>query len=471
MTNPTGGVRRNAFWVTAGTLTQVSCQVCTLIVLARLLTPYDFGIISIATLITQLTLIFCEYGIATSVVQRLRLEPDFLASAFWLSCGCAALMSGVMLASASALSQAFSAPELERVLQAYAAMFLLYGLTGVRDALIQRDMDYRYLAKADAFSFILGYAGIAIMCAFLGFSYWSMVIGHISQLIIRCVIIFLRPLPIAPTAPNRKQMRTMLHFGTGQTLSRLASFVAAQADGFIISSRLGVADMGYYGRANQLVTMPASQLGQIFDRLIFPYVARRQQQHREAAATYKTALMGICLLSFPASILLSMTSPNLVHILLGPQWEAVIPPMQILALAIPFRLIHKVSDPTARAMGKTYSRAWRQWLVAISVMGSTWILCNWGLAAVAAGIVASAVLDATLMVWLCCTATHLPWRVLFRALLPGIQAGGLVAILITLIAQAPLPWHDSDFYFLGLASLATATMTSLLLVRLRLKWS
>lgn len=471
MTASTGGMRRNAIWVTAGTVTQVSCQFGTLIVLARLLTPYDFGILSIAALITQLALIFSEYGIATNVVQRLRLDPDFIGAALWLSCASGALISSVVLLSAPAFSWVFSAPELEQVLQTYAVMFLLCSLSAVRDALIQRDMDYRFLAKADAASFILGYAGISITCALLGFSYWSMVIGHISQLTIRCALICMRPLTVTPGIPTRLLVQQILHFGTGQTLSRLASFVAAQADGFIISSRLGVADMGYYGRANQLVTMPAAQLGQIFDRLIFPYVARRQHQQGEAAATYRKALTGICLLSFPASILLSMTSQNLVHILLGPQWEPVVKPMQILALAIPFRLIHKVSDPTARAMGKTYSRAWRQWLVAFSVIGLTWLLCEWGLAAVAAGIVASAVLDAALMVWLCCNATRLTLRELIHALAPGVQTGVLAAILILLIAQAPLPARENELYFLGLASFATLAMVILMLMRQRMKWS
>lgn len=471
MTSTNNSMRRNAFWVTAGTMTQVLCQFGTLIILARLLNPYDFGILSIAALITQLALIFSEFGIAPNVVQRLQLEPRFISTAFWLSCSSGALISCVVLLSASALSQAFAAPELDLVLQAYAAMFLLCGLTAVRDALIQRDMDYRYLARADATSFILGYAGISITCALLGFSYWSMVIGHISQLIIRCALLCMRPLPVALGNPGRQQLREILQFGVGQTLSRLASFVAAQADSFIISSRLGVTDVGYYGRANQLVTMPAAQLGQIFDKLIFPYVARKQDQKAQAAATYRAALTGICLLSFPASVLLSMTSANLVHILLGSQWEAVVQPMQILALAIPFRLIHKVSDPTARAMGKTYSRAWRQWLVAASVIGLTWTLCEWGLAAVAGGIVVSAVLDAALMVWLCCTATRLAWQELLRALMPGVLTGGAVAALLSLIAQAPLPWLESDFYFLGLASIATAAMVALLLMRLRLKWS
>jgi hypothetical protein len=81
------------------------------------------------------------------------------------------------------------------------------------------------------------------------------------------------------------------------------------------------------------------------------------------------------------------------------------------------------------------------------------------------------VLDAALMVWLCCNATRLTLRELMHALVPGVQAGVLTAILILLIAQAPLPARENEFYFLGLASLATVAMVILMLMRQRMKWS
>ena len=422
-------IRATALWATAGSAVQVGCQVIALVVLARILTPYEFGVVSAAALVTQLSMIFCEFGVGPYVVQRARLEAATVGTCYAASCCLGLLIATCLWLSSPLLARLLHVPELQGVLRAYAAVFLALGASAVHEALLQRELDFRFLARADAVSFALGYAGISIGCALAGLSYWSIVIGHVSQAAIRSVMIIARHPQVARAPLDRAELRPLLRFGAGQTLSRLASFLASQADGFVVTARLGVAAIGYYGRANQLVTMPAAQVGQIFDKVIFPAVARIQQDRTRAASAYRTAVTAICLLSLPLSVLIWMLGEPIVHIALGSQWDAVVEPMRILALAIPFRLIHKVSDPTARALGATYSRAWRQGLFALSVIVLALTLSRYGLAAIAWGVVAAAALDAALMVWLCCALTTLPATQLLRAVLPGVRATAVAALL------------------------------------------
>jgi PST family polysaccharide transporter len=455
------GVRATAIWAAAGSAAQIGCQVVGLVVLARLLTPYEFGVVSAAALVTQLAMIFSEFGVGPYLVQRPQLAPATVGTCYLASCAIGALMAALLWLGAPLLALLLHVAELRLVLRAYAVVFILMGAAAVHDALLQRELNFRYLAHADAVSFALGYAGVSIGCALAGFSYWSIVIGHLSQAAIRAVMVIARHPHVAGSAVSAAELRPLLRFGGGQTLSRLAAFIASQADAFIVTARLGVASIGYYGRANQLVTMPTAQLGQLFDKVIFPTVARIQHDRARSAAAYCTAVNIICLLSLPLCVLIWMLAPQLVHVALGPQWDAVADPVRILALAIPLRLLHKVSDPTARALGATYSRAWRQGVFALSVIALSLVLYRYGLTAVAWGVVAAAALDAVLMVGLCASLTGLSAVRLLRAAFPGVGAAALTVLLTGLALLAVQPWRGNDVLVLvaaGLASLGTVAV-------------
>ena len=461
------GVRATAFWAAASSAAQVGCQVIALVVLARLLSPYEFGVVSAAALVTQLAMIFSEFGVGPYLVQRPQLAPATIGTCYLASCAVGALMAALLWLGAPLLALVLHVAELRLVLRAYAVVFVIMGAAAVPDALLQRELNFRYLAHADAVSFALGYAGVSIVCALAGFSYWSIVIGHLSQAGIRAIMVIARHPHVARSAGSLAELRSLVSFGGGQTLSRLAAFIASQADGFVVTSRLGVAAIGYYGRANQLVTMPTAQLGQLFDKVIFPTVARIQHDRSRSATAYCAAVTIICLLSLPLLVLMWMLAPQIVHVALGSQWDAVVDPVRILALAIPLRLLHKVSDPTARALGANYSRAWRQGLFALSVIALSLVLYRYGLTAVVWGVVAAAALDAFLMVWLCASLTGLTAPRLVRATFPGAGAAALMALLAGLAMLAVQPWRGNDVLVLAAAGLASLGTVALVVHRYR----
>ncbi|MBI3560682.1 MAG: lipopolysaccharide biosynthesis protein [Gammaproteobacteria bacterium] len=444
-------IRRSATWVMTGTASQVLSQIVAIIVLARLLTPHEFGVVSVAVLITQFLLVFSEFGVGLYIVQRIDLTDNFISTSYFMAYFLGIVVAIVLYTSAPSMAVIFNIPELYAVLRVYSLMFLIQGVYVVHDALIKREMDFKYLAKADFVSYSIGYAGVSIGLAWLGFSYWSLVIGHLCQTVIRCGIIRLSSTKIQTIKPSFTEMTRIVRYGLGQTLSRLACFLSAQADGFIIASRLGVVALGIYGRANQLITMPSGQLGQIYDKILFPHISKIQNEYKRSATTYLIALTGICLLSIPLSVLVWLLGEKLVHIILGAQWVAVTEPLQVLALVMPFRLILNVSDPSARAFGKTYSRAWRQWIVACIVIVLSLILSKYGLTAVAWGIFVAAVMDAVLMMWLCIAVMKISIFELVSSIFPGVVAGLLVAIVACIVKYMPGPWQNNELMSLLIA--------------------
>jgi O-antigen/teichoic acid export membrane protein len=426
-------ITRSFVWATSGATFQLLGQIAALAVLARLLRPYEFGIVSVAVLTTQVSQVFCEFGVAPAVVQASKADDAFLGTAFRMSCAFGALVAGALWMIAPVISRALHVQELIWVLRLYTIVFLIKGWSSVQEAMLTRELRFRYLATSDAWSFAIGYFGISVTCAAAGFSYWSIVLGHIGQATIRAIALGMAYPAIGTKPMDKASCWRILRYGAGQTLSRLGSLFGAQVDSYVVAGNLGIAAVGLYGRANQLASVPPAQIGQIFDNVVFPAVSRMQSQISHVAAAYKLSLTGMLLLSVPAATFLVGFRAQIICALLGRDWMSIATPLGILALALPFRLIHKVSDPTARALGATYARAWRQWLFATALLLLSIGLSSYSLSGISWAVVVASMLDAGLMGWLCSQLTELSPRDLAHAVVPGVRLG-----VITLIALTPL---------------------------------
>jgi PST family polysaccharide transporter len=433
-------------------------QIASLAVLARLLRPYEFGIVSVAVLATQVSQVFCEFGVGPSVVQAPQVDDVFLGTAFRMSCAFGVLVAGVLWMIAPTISQVLHADELTSVLRLYTVVFVIKGWSSVQESMLAREMRFGYLATSDAWSFGIGYFGVSVACALVGLSYWSIVLGHIGQAAIRAIAVGLAYPAVGAGPMDWRSCRRILDYGAGQTLSRLGSLFGAQVDSYVVAWSLGVAAMGLYGRANQLATVPPAQIGQIFDNVVFPAVSRMQTDINHVAAAYKLSLTGIFLLSVPTVTFLVGFRTQIICAVLGRDWMGVAAPLAILALALPFRLLHKVSDPTARALGATYARAWRQWLFAIVLMLLSIALSSHSLQGISCAVVVASMLDAGLMVWLCSGLTGLSLGDLAEAVMPGVRLG-----VITLVALVPI-MRASPETSLGNAGIVAFGAAVLLLV-------
>lgn len=441
-------------WAAAGTGGQVLFQVLALAILARLLTPTEFGIVSAATIIVQLSLILNEFGIGPAVVQRKSMSEIDIRVGFTLSCLLGSFVVFALWILAPMLAAMFETPELTWVIRAYAATFIFKSYSAVSDALLQRELAFRLLAKADTISFAIGYAGVGILSAYCGLSYWSLVLGHISQSAIRAGLTLRYKNHSKIPSLEIVTVKDFIHFGLGQSASRLGSYVAIQGDSFVVAKVLGVERLGEYGRANQLVVMPGNQLGGIFDKVLFPTFSLVQGDKARFGEAYRKALSLIAMLGLPFSAFLFVAAPDITSVMLGDRWNNVIEPMKVLSLGLVFRLLHKISDPTARATGAVYQRAWRQVFVAATLVTGAYIGSSQGLVGVAWGVLAATALDAALMVQLCARIAGLANWTVMQALTPGLRLGIISYLLAFSVQSAASQFLESHVGILALTILA-----------------
>lgn len=425
----TAGTRRFAhgvLWSTSGTVVQGLSQLAVLVVLGRLLTPAEFGVATAATLVAQLSLVFAELGVAPAVVQRPQLDSRDIRVAFTLTCLLGVGVGTLLVATAPSLAVWFGSPELAGALRVYALVFLLRGASSVAEALLQRELRFRELAGIDSASFLLGYSLTACVLALAGFSFWALIMAYVAQAGVKSVLLLFSVRHAKVPLLDGSCIRQFVHFGIGQTLSRLSSYAASQADSFVLAGAGVGTRLGEYGRAQQLAVMPGNQIGQVFDRVLFPTLAGIQENTERFRTGYARSLTAISMLALPASLLLIVLAPHIVPLVLGSGWHGVILPFQFLAGGLVFRLLHKVSDPTARAKGAVYERAWRQAAYALLVFCGATLALPHGLGALAAVAAAASAADATLMVGLCARLSGMRAGQILRALLPGARLAAVV---------------------------------------------
>jgi PST family polysaccharide transporter len=450
-------------WTSLGTGAQAVLQLVVLAILARLLTPADFGLAAAALVVVGFSAVFSQLGIGPAVVQRLDLEPAHLRSAFTISVLLGVLLGGLVWTTAPLVALFFRLEGLTPLLRVLAFVFPVQGLGVVADSLLQRELRFRGLAAVEAVTVAAGYGVAGVPLAALGYGAWALVAAHLVQNALRTVLLFtLRPHPVRPLL-DRRASAELLYFGGGYTASRFSNYAAGQGDNLVVGRWLGAEALGDYGRAYQLMAGPAVVFGNILDRVLFPTMAQMQHQPERLAEAYRRGVALIALVMLPATALLILLAPELTRVVLGPEWDEVVLPLQVLGAGLLFRTSYKLSDSLVRATGAVYQRTWRQVVYALVVLGGAWVGQFGGLPGVALAVLATLALNFFLMAHLSLKESGLSWRRFAAAHLPGLALGTLVAAnawaVVALLRAWGLPAP------VVLAGAVAGTLPSLLLAK------
>lgn len=428
------------FWTASSNGLNAVLKVVVLIVLARLLTPADFGIVSAALIVIGFSAIFSQLGLGPALVQRRELEPRHIQTAFAASLAFGILLAGLLWATAPAIARFFHIEGSVEVLRALAWVFPIKGLSGVAECLVQRDLRFRWLATRDVLSYAFGYGLVGIALAWTGWGVWSLVIAQITQTVLNTAMLLTVRLPALRPLPSWRSFVELMNFGAGFTAARVANFMAQQGDNLVVGRMLGPQALGIYTRAYQLMAVPTTLFGDVLDRVLFPTMARVQGDPPRLAAAYLQAVASIALVMLPIGVIMTVLAPEVIVVLLGSRWVEVIPPFQVFAIGLLFRTSYKMSDSISRATGAVYRRAWRQAIYAGLVFAGAWVGSRWGVTGVSVGVLVSLVINFVLMADLSLAVAHTTWRRFAGAHVPAMLTaalgGSITWLSITLLRHS-----------------------------------
>lgn len=383
---PTSAVR-GIIWDYAGTVAHMGSQVVVLMVLSRLLTPREFGIAALVTLVATFGVLLSQFGILHSLVQSRDVTERALRTAFTATLLFGILAVTICLLLADPLARFFEEPALRRMLRLVSPYFLFMALGCTSEALLQRALDFRRLALANTGAYIVGYGLTAVSLASLGWGVESLMIALLLQALLKASATFwLHPHPVRPLW-DRGHARRLLGFGAGISVSKLLNSAATQGDNAVVGRVLGSTVLGIYSRAYQLILLPANFVGQSLNKVLFAAWSRADTTEEKLRGDYLSVTAAVALVAGTFAAIYIVLGPELILVLLGPQWLEAWPPLQVMAFALIARTAYKVDDSLAIAKGFVRARIYRDGLYASMAVAFTLIGGNsFGLTGAATGI-------------------------------------------------------------------------------------
>jgi PST family polysaccharide transporter len=317
--------------------TQFLLNLASIMVMARLLTPRDFGLYAMVTTVMGFLWMFQDAGLSTATVQRQKITHAQVSNLYWVNLGVGGVTALVVAALSPVVAWFYREPRLLAVTLVLSGTFLLASATVQHIALLNRQMRFGLVAMIYIVSSLAGYL-IGAGMALFGYGYWALVGASITQVAFRLVLAWLIS-GWRPKLPSRNtQTWHMLTFGANITAGSLLYSLARGADNLLIGRFFGAAAVGLYSRASVLLIRPLEQFTVPINAVLIPALSRIQTQPERYRRTFLRVYEAMALVSFLSTGLLLALATPLTLVVLGPKWEQAAPifaGFSIAALCIP----------------------------------------------------------------------------------------------------------------------------------------
>lgn len=381
-------------WMFFGNSLNMLSQLLIIGILARLLTPVEFGIISIILLFVNFSDTFNQMGIGAALIQFKTLTNRHISIAYSLSVIIGIFIGILFYYIAPYVGLFFNLKELEEPIRFFSFFFPLKSFNSISTALLQRELKFSCIVKSNSLSYLLGYGLTSVTLAFLGFGLWSLIYGQLAILIVNTMVLLYYQKPNFSLHFDKKICIELLTFGSGLTIDSNFNFLAENSDNIIVGKILGASSLGIYSKAFQFLSLPASFFGGIYDKILFPILSSAQDNIKKLTSFYIFSISFCLLVLFPVSLLLMLNAELIITILLGNQWLSAIEPFQVLIFGFCFRFGTRINKSFLKSLGLVYRGAYYQFIFFTLMVTSCLIgVYFFGIIGVAIGVLITTVIN------------------------------------------------------------------------------
>lgn len=299
------------------------------IFLARLLSPDDYGLVGMVSVVIGFVQLFKDLGLAEATIQQEKITQNQVSTLFWINVFFSLIIALFSALLAPVVAWFYHEPRLIRIMLLLSTTFLFGGLTVQHQALLRRQMSFAVLAKIEIFSLLIGVVVAQIM-AFYGAGYWALVYMQITSTIVYVLGVWLA-CRWRPSYPQwTPEIRPMLNFGGNLTGFRCLNYFSRNFDNVLIGRVWGAGDLGLYSKAYQLLLLPINQINGPVYGVVLSALSRLQDDPERYRRVYFQAVLGITTLGMPLVAFLFVTAEQVILVLLGQDWLGVVPIFQFL---------------------------------------------------------------------------------------------------------------------------------------------
>ena len=308
-------------------------RVGSLMVMARLLEPRDFGLVGMVTVVTGVFGLFRDVGLSMVTVQRATISEGQVSTLFWINLLVGAILAVLSIAVAPGLVVFYKEPRLFWVTAALATGFVLNAAGVQHSALLQRHMRFTAVAVIEIVSQVAGTA-VGIGMGVAGYGYWALVAMALTLPATATVGAWIAT-GWMPGAPRRNVgVRAMMRFGGAVTLNSVIVYVAYNVDKVLLGRLWGAAALGIYGRAYQLINIPTDNLNSAVGSVAISALSRLQDDERRFKGYFLKGYSLVLALTVPVTVACAVFADDIITVLLGAKWLEAIPIFRALAPTI-----------------------------------------------------------------------------------------------------------------------------------------
>jgi O-antigen/teichoic acid export membrane protein len=346
--NAASGVK----WSTISQAARQGMQFITIIILARLLSPSDFGLMGMALVVIVFVTVFKDLGTAAAVIQQRTLSDRQLSSIFWVNVAFGFIATVLIFVSAPLVAYFYHEERLTPILEVLSLSFVISGIGILQQALLERELAFRALAKVETIAVTSG-AIVGVGSALLDARVWSLVYQALSIAIVTTVLLWVSSAWRPRLVFDWTEVKAVSNYSLNLTGFNIFNYFCRNADYLLIGRFLGAQDLGYYTLAYRIMLFPVQSIIMIVTRVMFPVYSQLQDDDARLRRAYLKVAGIVALITFPMMFGVMALSKPFVLSVFGSEWMPIVVLLVILA---PVGLIQSVETTVGaiyQAKGRT----------------------------------------------------------------------------------------------------------------------
>lgn len=413
----------------------------TSVILARLLTPHDFGVVATAMFFVQIAQRLANMGFNTALMRLPDLRPDHSATVFTINV-LFGVVGGLALAlSAPWLAVFYRSEDTGRVIPLAGLAFGLGCLAVVPSSLMARQMRFKVLTFIETIYYTV-VSVLSVAMAWYGMGYWSLIYAFVLATLLDAFVKFGLARWRPSIAISRQAFMELWSFGAGLHVKRLLESVALNIDNLVIGRVLGLTMLGFYDKAFTTMNRAVGLVSAAGQNVSLSVLGRIQEDAERFRQGFRKVTLGISIVGYPAFAALAALGGPLFLVMFGDQWTQAVAPFQVLCAAGFLKLYIAYISAAVQARGRVWGEVWRQALYVGFIVIGVIVGSQWGLTAAALGVLAATVIMTVLMCHLLLRVSSLTTADIVAPQLSGLSCA--VVVMAAIYAARLLLWTVSD---------------------------
>ena len=323
-------------------------------ILARLLSPDDFGIVAIATVIISFFAIFTDMGLSPAIIQNKALTQDDLTNIYSFTFWTGIAVALLFFIASWPISAYYDSPILRTLCQLLSINLFFASVNIVPGALFYKNKEFKFIAIRSFVIQITAGTG-AVIAALSGAGLYALLITPIVSSILIYIISFHRYPQHLRMTLGLSSIRKIFSYSVYQFLFNVICYFSRNLDKLLIGKHMGMSDLGYYEKSYRLMMLPLQNITQVVTPVMHPIFSDFQNDKGKLLSSYERIVRFLAFIGLPLSVLLFFTAEEVTLIIFGDQWMPSVPVFRILSLSVGIQIILSSSGSIFQAAGDTRS--------------------------------------------------------------------------------------------------------------------